>query len=155
MHHHVALVQRFYDAFAKGDAETMAACYHADVVFRDPVFGELHGDRARDMWRMLCGRAKDLQVVASDVVADDEQGSARWVATYTFGKARRPVRNDIRARFVFRDGLIARHEDDFDLWAWSRMALGAPGLLLGWTPIVQKRIRADALRGLDTYQRRP
>jgi len=43
---HAALVQRFYAAFDARDAEAMAACYHPDVVFSDPVFGELRGERA-------------------------------------------------------------------------------------------------------------
>ena len=43
-----------------------------------------------------------------------------------------------------RDGRIARHEDRFDLYAWSRQALGVPGMLLGWAPLVQNRIRRQA-----------
>lgn len=151
MHPHAALIARFYEAFAKRDAEAMAACYHKDVVFSDPVFGELRGDRARDMWRMLCGRAKDLTVVASDIAADDKLGSARWVADYRFGKTGRPVHNVIEARFAFRDGLIAEHHDTFPLYKWSRMALGAPGVLLGWTPMVQAKVRAQARQGLDAF----
>jgi ketosteroid isomerase-like protein len=151
VHPNEALVQRFYAAFQARDAEAMAACYHSEVVFSDPVFGELRGERARDMWRMLCGRAKDLAVAASDVRADDATGSARWVATYSFGRDGRRVRNVISARFAFRDGLIARHEDSFPLWRWSRMALGPVGVLLGWTPLLQGRIRADARRGLDAF----
>lgn len=150
---HADLVRRFYDAFARRDAEGMAACYHPDVVFRDPVFGELKGRRAADMWRMLVARADSLQVEARNVKADEREGSARWVARYRFGKAKRPVANEVEARFAFRDGLIARHEDAFDLWRWSRMALGLPGALLGWTPMLRARIRRDALRGLDAYGR--
>lgn len=151
MHPHAALIERFYAAFARRDAEAMAACYHKEIVFSDPVFGELRGERAGDMWRMLCGRAKDLAIEASDVHAEDARGSARWVATYSFGKQGRKVRNIIDARFEFRDGLIIRHEDSFPLWKWSRMALGPTGTLLGWTPLVRARIRADARRGLDAF----
>lgn len=151
VHPNAALVHRFYAAFAVRDAETMVACYAPDVVFRDPAFGELRGARAGDMWRMLVGRAKDLRVEASDVRADDATGSARWVATYTFGKTGRRVRNVIDARFRFRDGRIVEHEDTFDLWRWSRMALGPTGTFLGWTPMVRQKVRAEANRGLDTF----
>jgi len=34
-----ALIQRFYEAFQRSDAEAMAACYAPDVQFSDPVFG--------------------------------------------------------------------------------------------------------------------
>lgn len=152
VHPHAALIQRFYDAFAKRDAETMATCYHKDVVFSDPAFGELKGDEARDMWRMLCGRAKGLQVVASRIEADDARGSAHWAADYLFGRSDRPVHNEIDARFEFREGLIARHDDTFDLWRWSRQALGAPGVLLGWSPLVKRQVRKQALDGLAKYR---
>lgn len=154
VHPNAALIERFYASFAARDAEAMVACYQDDIIFRDPVFGELRGARAGDMWRMLCGRAKDLAITASDIRADDVRGGARWVAAYTFGRAQRPVRNVIDARFEFKDGLIARHEDSFDLYRWSRMALGPTGWLLGWTPMVRSRIRRDARRGLDAFRSR-
>lgn len=149
MHPNAALVHRFYTAFDAHDAEAMAECYHKDVVFSDPVFGELRGERAADMWRMLVARADELSVRVADVAADDLIGSARWVAQYRFGKARRPVRNVVEARFEFKEGKIARHDDAFDLWAWTRMALGPTGWLLGWTPMVQGKVRAQARAQLD------
>ena len=151
MHPHAALVERFYASFARHDAEGMAECYHGDIVFRDPVFGELRGQRASDMWRMLLSRAKDLEVKMDDVRADDRHGSARWVATYPFGKRARVVRNVVQARFAFRDGRIARHDDAFSLWRWSGMALGPTGWALGWTPVLRGRIRRDARRRLDAF----
>lgn len=147
----VALIERFYTAFAARDADGMAACYTPDVIFEDPAFGELHGDQARGMWRMLCARAKDLQVTVSDIHADASRGSAHWEAIYTFSQTGRRVHNKIDANFEFRDGLIAVHRDRFDFWAWSRQALGAPGLLLGWTPFLRNKVRAQARAGLQKF----
>ena len=76
------------------------------------------------MWRMLCKRGLDLELTHSDVQADDERGSARWAADYTLSGTGRAVHNEIEASFRFRDGLIAEHVDRFDLWRWSRQALG-------------------------------
>jgi ketosteroid isomerase-like protein len=149
---HAALIQRFYEAFQRRDAEAMAACYADDVLFSDPAFGELRGDAARDMWRMLTKRAKDFSLSFSDVEANQQTGSARWVASYEFTQTGRTVVNRIEARFVFRDGLIAEHRDSFDLWRWSRQALGLKGALLGWTPFVQGAIRAQARKGLEAYR---
>lgn len=151
VHPNALLISRFYSAFHARDAEAMAACYSPDVVFHDPVFGELSGPRAGDMWRMLCDRAQDLSVAASDVAADDARGSARWVADYKIGRRQRPVHNVIDARFEFRDGRIARHSDSFSLWKWAGMALGPSGRLVGWTPFVQARIRREARAGLDAF----
>jgi len=35
------------------------------------------------------------------------------------------------------------------------MALGAKGVLLGWSPFVRNAIRAQARRGLDAWMKRP
>ncbi|MBP3364772.1 MAG: nuclear transport factor 2 family protein [Pseudomonas sp.] len=149
---HHALITRFYQAFQRLDAQAMADCYTADVVFSDPVFGELRSHNAADMWRMLTSRAKDFSLTFDQVQADGQRGSAHWVATYVFGQTGATVVNDIQARFVFRDGKICEHHDHFDLWRWSRQALGTKGLLLGWTPLVQNAIRAQAKKGLKAFQ---
>ena len=147
-----ALITRFYEAFNRLDGEAMAECYTDDVVFSDPVFGELRGKQAGDMWRMLTSRAKDFSLTFDSVRADESTGAAHWVATYLFSQTGNTVVNDIQARFVFRDGKIAEHHDQFDLWRWSRQALGAKGVLLGWAPFVQNAIRAQAQKGLKAFQ---
>jgi len=149
----IALIQSFYDAFARRDAEAMVACYDGDVRFSDPVFPDLAGERAGNMWRMLCGRAADLEVEASAITADGATGSAHWEAWYTFSATGRKVHNVIDARFRFRDGKIVEHHDSFPLWKWTRMALGPAGVLLGWTPLVQKKVRSQAAAGLDAFER--
>lgn len=151
MHPNESLIQRFYSAFQRGDAAAMNACYHPEVEFSDPVFVGLKGDEARAMWSMLTARAKDFSLVFSQVQADDKTGSAHWEADYTFSGTSRRVHNVIDARFEFKDGLIYRHQDTFDLWKWSSMALGARGLLLGWSGLVQNKVRATARAGLDAY----
>ncbi|QOI03553.1 nuclear transport factor 2 family protein [Pseudomonas savastanoi] len=146
-----ALITRFYEAFAQLDAEAMSACYTDDVLFSDPAFSELRGPQVGDMWRMLTSRAKNFSVVFDQVRADDRAGTAHWVATYLFSQTGRTVVNDIEARFVFRDGKICEHRDNFDMWRWSRQALGLKGLLLGWTPLVRNAVRAQALKGLQAF----
>lgn len=143
-----ALITRFYQAFQRLDAEAMVACYSDDIVFSDPVFGTLRGQDAGDMWRMLTSRAKDFTLTFDNVRGD----GAHWVATYLFSQTGRVVVNDIQARFVIRDGLICQHDDSFDLWRWSRQALGMPGVLLGWTPMLQNKVRQQAFKGLRAFQ---
>lgn len=151
MHPHAELIETFYTAFQRRDGEAMAACYHPEIRFSDPVFPDLHGPRAGGMWRMLCERGKDLELQFSDVHADDESGHAHWDASYTFSATGRHVDNHIDAAFRFRDGKIVEHRDSFSFWAWSRQALGVPGLLLGWTPLVRGKVRATAGAGLDAF----
>ena len=130
----------------------MCQCYHPEVEFSDPVFPALRGDAACAMWQMLILRGKDLAIEFGDIDANESRGRAHWIARYTFSKTGRTVVNDIHADFEFRDGLIARHHDRFDLWRWSRMALGPQGALLGWVPAVQNKIRAEAAAALAVYR---
>lgn len=147
-----ALIERFYAALDRHDADAMIACYAKDATFSDPVFPLLDARELRTMWRMLCARGKDLRVVVSDVDADAAgAGSAHWVAAYTYSPTGRRVVNRIDASFRFRDGLVARHVDRFDLWRWAAMALGAKGAMLGWLPPVQSAIRAQAAKALAAY----
>ncbi len=153
-HPHTELINRLYTALAARNGTAMGACYADDASFSDPVFRNLDASGVRTMWAMLCSRATDLNVEVSGVEADDTRGKARWVATYTFSKTGRKVRNVIDAEFEFRDGLIVRHTDRFDLWRWAGMALGLKGTLLGWTPLVQNAIRKEAMRGLEAFRRK-
>jgi ketosteroid isomerase-like protein len=147
---HADLIDRFYEAFAAKDAAVMSACYHPDVRFTDPVFADLRGHEAAAMWHMLTEQGADLRIEYSDVLATGDVGSAHWDAWYTFTGGR-PVENRIDAVFTFKDGRIATHKDTFDLYAWSKQALGLPGLLLGWTPFLQNQVRAQANKSLRRF----
>jgi ketosteroid isomerase-like protein len=145
------LIKRFYSCFQKLDYKGMGECYHKDVEFSDPAFVGLKGDRARAMWQMLCERATDFELTFGDVKADEQVGSAHWEAKYTFSKTGNRVHNIIEASFEFKDGVIIKHTDSFDLWKWAGMALGLKGKLLGWLPPVQAAIRKEAVENLDKF----
>lgn len=151
MHANAALLTRFYTAFQQRDAAVMGRCYHDAVRFTDPVFGELHGGDARAMWEMLCARGRDLTLEFRVEHADDTRGRARWTAHYTFSATGRAVTNHITAAFEFRDGLIVRHDDHFSLYAWTRQALGPLGWCLGWTGMLQSRVRVNASSALADW----
>jgi ketosteroid isomerase-like protein len=146
-----ALIDSFYEAFSRRDHATMARCYAPDARFSDPAFGELHGEEVPAMWRMLCERAEDLELTHGEVEAEGDRGSARWQADYTFTATGRPVHNEIAASFRFRDGLMVEHDDRFNLWRWSRQALGPIGVFLGWSPLVRSRVQRQAREGLRQF----
>ncbi len=146
------LIKHFYTSFKNGDAEGMILCYDSNIVFTDPVFGELKGTEAMNMWRMLIASSKgNLKIEFENVIADNKAGSANWVAEYEFSKTGRKVINQIHAQFEFQNGKIIKHTDKFDLWKWSRQALGWKGLLLGWTPFMKSGIKKFARRNLNKY----
>ena len=150
------LIETFYSAFARRDADAMVSCYHEQIRFSDPAFVDLEPREARGMWRMLCARAEDLVIEHSDVQvsSDAGSGSAHWEARYTFSATGRKVHNIIDAEFRFADGKIIEHTDRFDFARWTRQALGLPGLLLGWTPMLQNKVRSQARAGLAAYLRK-
>jgi ketosteroid isomerase-like protein len=145
------LVADFYAAFARRDHATMASFYAPDARFSDPVFGKLQGAEVTAMWRMLCEAATDIQISAHDITARGDRGAAIWEARYTFSETGRPVHNVVQAHMTLVDGRIARHDDHFDLWRWSRQALGPVGLVLGWSPVVRRQVRRRARRRLDGF----
>ena len=152
-----ATIERLYTAFAQLDADTMQRCYASDALFEDEVFKLVGQPEIGGMWRMLCeatkskGRA-DWKLEFSQVSAQGGKGSAHWDAHYRFSATGRLVLNRIDAEFEFdANGLITRHRDRFDFWAWSRQALGVPGLVLGWTPLFRKKVREQATVNLKRF----
>jgi ketosteroid isomerase-like protein len=145
---------KFYSAFAKADSATMCECYHTNVQFRDPAFGLLKGTDVCQIWKMLIEKSKgNLEIEFSDLKSDQYLGSARWIATYKFSKTNRKVVNVIHSQFHFQDGLIIKHTDDFDIWKWSKQAIGITGYLLGWTGFFQNKIQQQALGSLERYKK--
>jgi ketosteroid isomerase-like protein len=148
-----ATIERFYAAFGECNGAAMTACYAPGAHFRDPAFGDLEGDEIGAMWRMLTGRATDLKIELHEHEADEETGSAHWIARYTFSTGR-PVVNDIQAKFRFApDGLIADHIDDFDFRKWAKQALGPSGHLVALLPPLRSKARAKALEQLAAFRR--
>ncbi len=145
------LLTTFYKAFQEKDYKTMQECYADSATFNDEVFKNLDANRVRAMWEMLIKRGKDLQIDYKNIEANDTLGSAEWVATYTFSKSGRKVVNRIHADFMFEDGKIVHHVDRFDFYKWARQALGLPGLFLGWSPFLRKKVQKTAALGLADF----
>lgn len=148
-----ARIEGFYAAFAKLDSAAMQACYAEDARFDDEAFSLVGAAQIGGMWRMLCEatRAKGMthwKLEASDIT----DHSAHWEAHYLFSATGRLVHNKIDAEFEFdENNLITRHRDRFDFWIWSRQALGTPGALLGWSPWLRGKVRAQAAANLKKF----
>lgn len=146
------LVESFYKAFAAGNTEAMVDCYHSNIQFQDPAFGVLKNEDAKNMWRMLIERSKgQIKILYSNISANENTGRANWTAEYMFTQTGRKVINVITAEFEFADGKIIRHTDTFDLYKWSKQALGLKGHLLGWTSFMRKQIQQQSGKLLKNY----
>ncbi|MCF6242954.1 MAG: nuclear transport factor 2 family protein [Bacteroidales bacterium] len=148
------IIEKFYKAFAILDVETMLSCYHPDIVFSDPAFGKLSGDKARNMWRMLCHSQKKENFIInwSAINFDERAGTVKWEAFYTFKNTGRKVHNIISAKFKFKDGLIIEHIDNFNIGHWAKQALGFKGYLFGGTYFFKKKLQASTNRLLNKFE---
>ena len=132
---HKALIVYLYNAFKQKDYATMAKCYHSDAYFRDEAFE-------------LSGKDMTLEFSVSEQAGNI---TAHWEPKYSFSQTGRFVHNIVDAEFEFKDGLIIKHIDRFNFWNWSRQALGAPGLLLGWTPLLRNKVAKMAMTNLVKF----
>ncbi len=151
MNNNEQLIDTFYKAFANLDYTKMQNSYAANPVFNDTVFGVIEGDAVKAMWEMLCKNARDFSLEYSDIECDGEYGTCNWVAKYTFSKTGKRVINKVKAHMRIENGKITEHTDEFDIYKWSRQALGLPGIVLGWSGYLKTKIRNDARLKLNNF----
>tara|TARA_R110002049_G_scaffold62062_8_gene166312 strand:+ start:257 stop:733 length:477 start_codon:yes stop_codon:yes gene_type:complete len=149
------IIEKFYTALNNCDGETMTSCYHDDIIFEDPAFGVLKGERAKAMWLMLCEsqKGKGFKVEFSDVKVNKNIGSAHWEAIYTFSKTGRKVHNKIDATFQFKDDLIIKHTDEFNLHKWSKQAMGIKGIFFGGMQFFKNKLQNQTNYLLDKFMK--
>ncbi len=149
-------IEQFYRAFNNLDADKMVSRYHKDVIFEDPAFGVLKGERATNMWKMLCAsqKGKEFKVHVTHIESSAEVTTATWEAFYVFSKTGRKIHNIVHAEFRFKEGKIISHKDTFDLYKWSKQALGSKGLILGWTPFFKNKLQIQTNRLLSNFERK-
>lgn len=146
------LIEKFYTCFSNGDYKGMTACYHSDIVFQDCVFGTLKGQRVFKMWEMLLSKsAGNSKINFHSIETSSEHGSANWSAEYEYGVKKRKVVNVVQAKFKFKDGFIIEHQDTFNLWNWTKQALGPVGYLMGWSNFMKNKIQKTTNKQLDDY----
>lgn len=146
------LIEKFYTSFSNADADGMISCYHDDIVFTDPAFGTLHGNKAKAMWQMLLSRSNGGSTITyTGIKVTENNGSVNWKAVYAYGPKKRKVINNITANFTFFEGKIIAHTDKFHLWNWSKQALGTSGYLLGWSSFFKSKIQSKTNNLLTTF----
>jgi len=149
------IIEKFYTALNNSDGTTMASCYHDDVVFEDPAFGILKGERAKAMWLMLCAsqNGNGFKVEFSNITANNKTGSAHWEVHYTFSKTGRQVHNSIDASFEFKEGLIIKHTDEFDIHKWAKQAMGVKGIFFGGMQFFKNKLQSQTNSMLDKFMK--
>lgn len=151
MNQNQQVIETLYSSFSKKDYKGMAACYHPEATFTDEAFTLKSGKEIAAMWHMLIESGKDMRMEFRDIQADQQTGRAHWEAYYSFSRTGNKVHNIIDATFEFKEGKIIRHRDYFNFWKWAGMALGMPGKLLGWTPLIRSKVQKTARENLDKF----
>ncbi|RVT75353.1 nuclear transport factor 2 family protein [Flavobacterium sufflavum] len=147
------IIHQLYTSIANGAISEMESCYSPNVKFHDPIFGTLKGMEVPKMWKMLIEKSKEnLAIEYTIIKSNTYKGTAQWTAIYTFGKNKRQIKNIIKSEFHFKDGLIIKQNDDFNIWNWAKQAFGFSGFLFGWTGYMQKKIHDKAKFSLKNYK---
>lgn len=148
------LIETFYESFQKRDFKGMNQCYHREVLFYDPVFGQMNYQEVCAMWHMLTQGAKKFELTYRMVEADSHFGSVEWHAEYTYkgimGRINF-VQNQVKAKFEFKDNLIYRHTDEFDFEKWIQMALNPWGKFFCKNTFFQSQIQKKARMKLKAF----
>lgn len=148
------LLDNFYQGMQKQDSQAMNVCYHQDAQFEDPVFGRLDYENVTAMWTMLMSRAQDFSVEYTVLEAEENRGKVQWIAKYVFSKTGKKITNIVTSEIELKEGKIIHQVDTFNLRKWIGMALGFKGILTGWLPAVQNKVKTQALKGLQQFKQK-
>jgi hypothetical protein len=145
-------IYHLYNCLQDRNIDGMLSCYHPNVVFHDPVFGELKRERLFYMWRMLLSRmGSNAKIEIQNVYALNKKATCSWSADYEYGRSKKKIHNEINSNFKFEGNRIISQSDSFDLYKWSKQANGLVGFLFGWTPTMQNMIVKQSNQFLDYY----
>ena len=120
----------FFAAFARRDAAGMAAAYHPNVKFSDPLFGKLRGRHmVMEMWNTILPAANpqtfriEPKILGAPVRKADGayEVKVHWDAAYDLGK--RHVDNHSDTTLTIKNGKIVTQRDSWDLDKWTKQAL--------------------------------
>ena len=109
MHPNAATITKFYTAFSKLDADTMAQCYANDAIFEDEVFTLRGKEEVMGMWRMLTDATRSKGMDAwklefSGIEADASEGRAHWGGGKPIGLSPRvKSRGKLASQMVIED----------------------------------------------------
>jgi len=127
------------------------------VEFDDEAFSLRGKQQVMGMWTMLSEATK---AKGKDVWRLEHSGiQPAATAARPIGERALPLQRHRphgaqhhRCRVQLNDqGLVVKHRDSFNFWHWSSQALGTPGLLLGWSPMLRNKVRTTAAGNLTKF----
>lgn len=122
-----AVAATYFEAFARGDAATMAKQYAPNATFDDPIYSLRGQADIGHMWTSLLKTGKNLKLSSKVLETDGDKVKVAWTADYTlFG---RKVHNESVSTMQVKDGKITSQKDDWSWSKWAKQAFPLGGLV--------------------------
>jgi ketosteroid isomerase-like protein len=131
--------QRLFSALTRRDPAGIVACYDRSGSFSSPIAGDIRRQDLEAFWRSVFKRTRDNELTFAIMDAGLTHARVEGCASYVLLASGRNVSCPFVSMLHVRDGLVRRHVDFFDAWAWAQMAFGASGLVLGWSNTWRRR----------------
>jgi steroid delta-isomerase-like uncharacterized protein len=113
----VNLVERFAEAFNRGDVDGLLACFTEDATYRDLFYGPHAGQAAlRSMFERMFREGRDYRWQMDVIVMDARRAAAEW----TFGYTATAAVPQSEGRHVRFSGMSIFDLDDGDLGGGDR-----------------------------------
>ena len=95
-----------------------------NIIFEDPAFGILKGEKVKMMWQFLTEQAKDFSLQFEILNISSNKVLSTSTVSYTFSATKQTITNVITTTFTVENDKIVHQVDDFDLKKWSKQAFG-------------------------------
>ena len=123
------LIRSLYDAFARGDAETVLGALDEEVVWNEAEGGPLAVDNpyvgpqavAEGVLGRLAGELDDFAVTPETFVADGPDVVALGRYTGTHAKSGEPLDAQFVHHWTVEDGRVTRFQQYTDTRQWARV----------------------------------
>jgi hypothetical protein len=101
------------------------------------------------LWRAIFAATRDSTLNFTIVDLGLTNARVEGIATFSLIASGRSVICRFSSALHIRDQQVICHDDHFDAWAWSSMAFGPAGLLLGWSKAWRRRMAEDVRPARD------
>lgn len=149
---HIEVIQSYFKHLQARNAASLWQCYASNIVYSDPVYGWMEGDKVKARWEYFCAHADALQLTWGAVtVLDDEYFTCEWTAQYTQRETGRTIKFPCKSFFRLKDYKIIEQSDAYRLSSLIAQTDGWKGFWFGWTGYMKRFVQKRALQALASF----
>jgi hypothetical protein len=147
------IIEDLFVYAGNGDVPRFLDLHAADACIVDPVLGCLSGDELKSFLSKQFDVFRQFDVEHSVLDVGLCSSLVRLAVSARDDKTAGQQRLEIDANVVTRDGIVLRHELDFDITKWARTMLPGVSLYRGVLPWWRRKLAAQAYRLLINVER--